>query len=144
MNYEKESGITTTSIIIYVISMVLIVGIIATITSFIYTNVNTIDDSSKNVVEITKFHMYFLEETNKNQNQIVKLDEQSILFSSGNTFLYNNNCIYYNNICICKNISNFKISANTNEDKVIIKVLISVGKQAEYSKTTQYVMKSEL
>ena len=88
--------------------------------------------------------MYFLEETNKNQNQIVKLDEQSILFSSGNTFLYNNNCIYYNNICICKNISNFKISANTNEDKVIIKVLISVGKQAEYSKTTQYVMKSEL
>lgn len=144
MNYEKESGITTTSIIIYVISMVLIVGIIATITSFIYTNVNTIDDSSKNVVEITKFHMYFLEETNKNQNKIVKLDEQSILFSSGNTFLYNNNCIYYNNICICKNISNFKISANTNEDKVIIKVLISVGKQAEYSKTTQYVMKSEL
>ena len=42
MNSSK--GVTTTSLIIYVIAMLIVIGIIATITSFFYINISNIED----------------------------------------------------------------------------------------------------
>lgn len=138
---KSESGLTTTSIIIYVIAMMLVIGIIATITSFFYTNVYTLDNSSNNISEITKFHMYFLEETNKTKNEIIRQNENSISFSTGNTFSFQDKSIYYNNIRICENISDLEFAIETLNEKQVIKVLIVIGNESEYSKTTEYVMK---
>lgn len=138
---KSQSGLTTTSIIIYIIAMMIVIGIIASITSFFYTNVYALDNSSNNITEITKFHMYFLEETNKKGNEIVKASKDSISFSSGNTFSFQDKSIYSNSVRICENIYDLQFEIETVKDKEMIKVYMVIGNESEYSKITQYVMK---
>ena len=91
---KSNRGVTIASLTIYVIAMLAVVGIIATITSFFYTNVTNLEDSSANVSEITKFNMYFLQEVKKTNNEIIELKENSITFSTGNVVTFQNNSIY--------------------------------------------------
>ncbi len=138
---KSNRGVTTTSLIIYVIAMTIVIGIIATINSFFYSNVMNLEDGSSNIAELTKFNMYFLEDTKKSNNDIVKLSNNSITFSSGNTFTFQDNAIYLNNIRICEDVQNLQFSVNENSDKNIINVLVTIGDNMEYTKTTKYVMK---
>lgn len=137
---KSNRGVTIASLTIYVIAMLAVVGIIATITSFFYTNVTNLEDSSANVSEITKFNMYFLQEVKNTNNEIIELKENSITFSTGNVFTFQDNSIYLNNIRICENIKNFNLSIEENNNKQVINVLITVGENVEYTKTTKYVM----
>lgn len=142
----KDKGITITSLPIYVIAMLLVIAIIATITSFFYTNVNNLDNQSKNISEITKFNMYFIEEVKRNKNEVLDISENNhvIVFSTGNTYTFQqeDKSIYLNNIRICENIANAEFTIN--EDKNIISVLITTGNNLEYSKTTNYVLSSKM
>mgnify|MGYP005762787443 FL=1 len=138
---KSNRGVTTTSLIIYVIAMTIVIGIIATINSFFYSNVMNLEDGSSNISELTKFNMYFLEDTKKTNNDIVKLSNNSITFSSGNTFTFQDNAIYLNNIRICEDVQNLQFSVNENSDKNIINVLVTIGDNMEYTRTTKYVMK---
>lgn len=141
---KSNSGITTTSIIIYIVAMLIVVGIIATVTSFFYSNVTLINDNSQNISEITKFHMYFLEETNKENNMVNYLANTAISFSSGNTFTFQDKSIYLNHIKICENISNLQFSQEKINNKTVINVLIVIGESSEYTKTTQYVLNTNM
>ena len=138
---KSNRGVTTTRLIIYVIAMTIVIGIIATINSFFYSNVMNLEDGSSNISELTKFNMYFLEDTKKANNDIVKLSNNSITFSSGNTFTFQDNAIYLNNIRICENVQNLQFNVNENSDKNIINVLVTIGDNMEYTRTTKYVMK---
>lgn len=141
---KANSGVTTTSLIIYIIAMMIVIGIVATITSFFYTNINNLDENSKNVSEITKFNMYFIEEIEKEDNSVILVqeDKKSISFSSGNTYTFQDNAIYLNTIRICDNIGNMQIEMQEKEGKTILTVLITIGNKMEYTKVTQYVIKS--
>lgn len=141
---KTDSGLTVTSIIVYITAMVIVIGTIASITSFFYTNVSNLDDNSNNMSEITKFHMYFLEETTKMNNSIMTLNDTLVSFATGNTFIYQNNSIYFNNIKICDNISNLQFAKEEVNDKTIIKVLITIGQDNEYTKTIKYVLNSNM
>ncbi len=138
MNSSK--GITTTSLIIYVIAMLIVIGIIGTITSFFYTNVINLEDSSNNIAEITKFNMYFLQEVKSNNNDIININEKSITFLTGNTFTFQDNSIYMNGSKISENIKDLKFSVQELNSKKVITVLVTIGENLEYTKTTKYVM----
>ncbi len=137
---KRERGVTTASLIVYVIAMLIVIGIIATITSFFYTNAINLEDNSSNVSTITKFNMYFLEETKNRNNAIIKNDEKSITFSTGNTFTFQDNSIYLNSIKICENVKNMGFNIEKVNDKDVINVIITIGENTEYTKTTKYVM----
>ena len=137
---KRDSGLTSTSIIIYIIAMLIVIGIIATITSFFYTNVSNLNDNSDNISEIMKFHMYFLEETTKANNQINVINDTSISFTTGNTFTFQDNSIYFNYIKICEDISNLQFATEEVNNKTVINVLITIGENSEYTKTTKYVL----
>lgn len=141
---KSNSGLTTTSIIIYITAMLIVVGIIATITSFFYSNVNNMNDNSNNISQITKFHMYFLEETTKTNNDINQIKATSISFTTGNTFTFQDNSIYFNHIKICENVTNLQFSTETINNKKVINVLITFGENSEYTKTTKYVLKGSM
>ncbi|MCI8482385.1 MAG: hypothetical protein HFJ27_04890 [Clostridia bacterium] len=141
---KSNSGITTTSMIVYVIAMIIVIGTIATITSFFYTNVTQLEDNSNYLSEITKFHMYFLEETTKRGNSINLVTNSSISFSDGNTFSFQDNAIYYNHTRICEMISNLEFSVESVENKKLIDVLITIGEGQEYTKTTRYVINENM
>ncbi len=136
----SSRGVTTANLIIYVIAMLIVIGIIATITSFFYTNVNNLEDSSSNVSEITKFNMYFLQEVKNVNNDIIILNEKSITFLTGNTFTFQDNSIYMNSSRISENIKDLKFSLEEINEKKVITVLITIGENLEYTKTTKYVM----
>lgn len=141
---KSESGITTTSLIIYIIAMMMVIGIIATITSFFYNNVNNLGDSSKKTAQLTKFDMYFLEEVKKKDNTVANLNNNSILFLSGNIFTFQDNCIYFNKIVICKDVKNMQITEENLEGKNVINVLITLSGNIEYTRTMSYVMNSTM
>ena len=136
----SSRGVTTANLIIYVIAMLIVIGIIATITSFFYTNVTNLEDNSSNVSEITKFNMYFLQEVKNVNNDIIILNEKSITFLTGNTFTFQDNSIYMNSSRISENIKDLKFSLEEINEKKVITVLITIGENLEYTKTTKYVM----
>lgn len=137
---DSSRGVTTTNLIIYVIAMLIVIGIIATITSFFYTNVTNLEDNSSNVSEITKFNMYFLQEVKNRNNDIITISEKSITFLTGNTFTFQDNSIYMNSSRISENIKDLKFSLEEINSKKVITVLITIGENLEYTKTTKYVM----
>lgn len=116
---KNNRGITLTSLIIYVIGMVIVVSLIATLTTFFYKNVN-VDNISKDTTQYTKFSNLFLDEINKKDNDIVecKTTEEDgqkisyIIFSDGNQYTYKaeNKSIYKNKIKICKDVEECEFS----------------------------------
>ena len=85
---KEERGITLGSVTIYVIALLIVVGVISTITSFFYSNIINVNDNSKNMAQITKFNMYFLKDVkDANNNVEVSADNTNITFSSGNVWL---------------------------------------------------------
>ncbi len=141
---KSNSGLTITSILVYIIAMIIVIGTIATITSFFYTNVNQLDNSSNNLSQITRFHMYFLEETTNKQNFVVQQTDTSISFHTGNTFTFQEHDIYFNHIKICENIANLQFVSENINDKTVITVLMTIGQNNEYTKTTKYVLKEAM
>lgn len=137
---KNNHGVTITSLIVYVIAMLIVIGIIANLTSFFYTNVFNLEDESANISEISKFNMYFLKEVKNPNNSIVEIKENKITFITGNTFIFQDNSIYLNNIRICENIKNLNFAKEEINSKDVIAILITVGDNMEYTKTTKFVM----
>ena len=57
---KNNHGVTLTTLIVYVVAMLIVIGIIANLTSFFYRNVLDLENESANISEISKFDMYFL------------------------------------------------------------------------------------
>ena len=68
---KSEKGVTLTTLVIYIIVLVVALGILATVSTFFYKNVILIKDSAKYAAEFDKFNASFIKE--------VALDENSIL-----------------------------------------------------------------
>lgn len=138
---KEEKGITLGSITIYVIALLIIVGLISTITSFFYSNIINVNDNSRNMAEITKFNMYFLKDIKDSSNTVtVAQDSTNITFSSGNVYTFKDNAIYQNKVKICDNVKNAQFKLEQNNDKKIVSVLLSIGDNLEVTRTTRYVM----
>lgn len=137
---KSQRGVTTASLIVYVIAMLIVIGIIASLTSFFYTNAINLEDSSNKASVISKFNMYFLDETKNKNNSIVSVTTNAITFSSGNTFTFQDNSIYFNSIKICEDVKNAEFKLETVNNKNVVNVLLTVGNNMEYTKTTKYVM----
>lgn len=127
-----NKGITLTSVIIYVIGMLIVVGTIANLTSFFYKNINQDEIQKDTTSQYTKFSSIFLEEINNKDNYIIDcktkmengIKQSYIIFSSGNQYTYTseNGCVYKNNVKICEYIDDCDFSYVYRDSKYIIKV----------------------
>ena len=134
---KNNKGITLTSLIIYVIGMVIVVATISTLTSYFYKNINIEAISDDSATQYTKFSSIFLDEINKTSNTVIDCqtlqeDENKIsyiIFSSGNQYTYKseNNSIYKNKIKICSNIDNCDFSYTFGDSKYSVKVNLKTG-----------------
>lgn len=141
--FRTQRGVTLSSLIVYIIMMMLIVGIVATITNMFYKNINNLEDNSENIAKINIFNMYFLEEIKNEDNSIASInaDGTRIAFSSGNVFQYQDKTLYYNSITICEDVQEAKFSIQEKNEHQIIEVYITIGSNMAFSKTTQYIMR---
>ena len=128
---KDNRGITLTSLIIYVIGMVIVVSLIATLTTFFYKNVN-VDNISKDTTQYTKFSNLFLKEINKKDNNVIEcktIEEDGqkvsyIIFSDGNQYTYKaeNKTVYKNKVKICKDVEKCEFSYTFVDSIYLVKV----------------------
>lgn len=144
---KNQKGITLVSLIIYVIVMVIVLAVMSSMIANFYSNTEGINANVEEIVEFNKFNIYFLKEVKLYNNTVDTINSESdssyILFTSGNSFMFNSNKIYYNNIEICDKVKsiNFEYGkkndeyGNEIEDRSIIKVSLSFE---NFSKTINY------
>ena len=137
---KRERGVTLISLTIYVVVMVLVVTLIAVITSFFYNNVINIDKEAVELAELNKLNLYMIEETEKEGNSIetISSDGKKIVFKYGNTYTIQDNGIYQNSIRICKNVNTkaTEFGKIKEKGKEILKVYYEtetgIGRSLEY------------
>lgn len=148
---KSEKGITLTSLIIYVIAMVITITIITVVTSYFYKNVDITDNSYDYLKEFTKLETYFSEEANKNRNQILEIsplenqgsaNEVFVMLSSGNqyTFIRANNAIYQNNVKIGNDIKNCEFSEEMKNGKQVLIIKIQLNDKNNTERTMKYAL----
>ena len=96
---RSEKGVTLTSLIIYVIAMLIAITIISIMTGYFYKNIDVSTEKYSYLGEYTRFNSYFSEEVNKEGNKILEVvsftnaNEQDknkqryVAFSSKNQYL---------------------------------------------------------
>ena len=107
---KSERGVTLTSLIVYIIAMLLVVGILAVISRYFYRNINNINESIEPHTEYTTFNSYFTDEVNHNGIKVLDCEttedktESYIFFDNGvqYTFIQENEGIYRNKVKMCK------------------------------------------
>ena len=144
---KEESGLTITSIIIYIIALLVVIGVIATLTSYFYKNINIGDESQLTNEQFTKLNGYFTEEINQNGVRVVEAGSNTennvnyITFSNKQTYTFSslNKAIYVNEIKICENIDEctFEFIEEENRDRITIHF-----KSGNFERTITYVTKS--
>lgn len=141
---KNQKGITLTALTIYVIVFMLVIGIVATLTSYFYKNVMNFDETTKSYSEINKFNMYFLQDIKEKGVTIQNFidDDEITLYNSNtyetNVYKFKNNAIYRNGNIICKNINSIKFNINKN----ILNILIETQGTAGTTKTMSYAINS--
>ena len=134
---KNNKGITLTSLIIYIIGMIIVLATIANLTSFFYKNINIGDANYDSTTQYTKFASLFLNETNNDNNYIIDcrtITENDvklsyIIFATGNQYTYTNenNCIYKNDIKICENVEDCDFSYQFVDSEYQIKVKLKTN-----------------
>ena len=123
---KSQKGIALTSIIVYIIVMLVTLGIISIITSFFYKNVNEIGKNTEPEQEYTRFARFFAEDVNKDKITVEKCSEagEYIVFSDGTQYTFKNQNIYRNKVLICQGIYEVKFDyiEGSEDEREVIKV----------------------
>lgn len=148
---KSEKGITLIVLSIYIIVFSIIIVLLANLSSYIYSNIENINDSSVDISEINKFNMYFISDIKTNNQADVKtLSDNNqntiqIIFQDGDVYSYveDEKSIYKNEQKIARNIETFNAEGYKKNNKTYIQVSIEIGTkdEANYIKTTNYVLK---
>lgn len=142
---KKENGITMVSLTIYILSFVIIIGIVGTITVFFNNHVKEINMTSGASSEYNKFNLYMLDQT-KNRYKIFKISketdtEQYVTFSNTenkNTFVLKGKILYFNEMKLCENVEEFKVLKEpTQNGKEMLKTYLKINGTVY---TTDYVV----
>lgn len=139
---KSEKGVTLTSLIIYVIGMVMVISIVSVLTTYFYRNIKNVGTNINPITEYTKFNSYFTNEINKNNIKILDCangeKQNYIAFDDGvqYTFVKSNEGIYQNEAKICKGITDCTFEQKMENGNEIINVKITIGEKEFTNKYT--------
>lgn len=142
---KNQKGITLVSLVIYIVLLFIILSILTIITNHFSSNVKYLSNTNKNISQINKFNMYFVNDVKKN-NDIKTIENNKLIFKDGTSYTYIENTIYRNNLAICNNIRevSFSKKEETNEKnftKKIINVKLMVKGLENFIRENEYVLK---
>lgn len=140
---KSQKGITLASLAIYIVLIFIVLAILATVTSNFQNGVKEITKEGTEITEINKFNMFFLQEVKKQGNEIDKVSNNEILFTTGNKYTFkNDNNIYLNDgIKVAENIENCVFSSKLENGKTVIVVTIKVEKIEE--QVIEYILSDD-
>ncbi len=115
---KNNKGITLTALVIYIAVMIITLGIISAIITQFYKNTNSLEADTDEILQLNHFNTYFLKEVKAKGNKVDSVNDNYILFSSGNSFSLANKEILYNNIPICDKVKSITFKLGKNGDGV--------------------------
>lgn len=143
MNSNK--GITMVSLVIYIVVASIIIGTIAMVSSFFFSNTELIKNQEIYAVEYNKFNMFFIKDVKNNKN--VKVEGNQVVFEDGTIYIYNEQeqAIYRNDTKIAEEIISASFSTDIyvveNTTKNLVRANLSIGKNYNFDKEIEYVLK---
>ena len=141
---KKEEGITLMSLIIYITILLIVVTMLATISTMFFKNTNIIEDDTQYSGEFNKFNMYFVEDVKKNSSTYT-VNSNEVVFLDGTTYRYEDGAIYRDKVKICTNITKCiftkRIDNATGTNKEIINVQIGINENNNFETSNDYVLK---
>ncbi len=145
---KKEKGITLIALIMYIIIFSVTIGLLAYLSSYVYSNLDNIGSDSISSEEFNKFNVNFVKDVKESKKVKIEnnADEVVISFESGTNYTYKalEKAIYKDKEKIAVNIVSFSAKSGNENNKDIIEVSIATGKDERYpnySKTIKYVLK---
>ena len=143
---KSNKGVTLTSLIIYIIVLMLTLGVLTLISRYFYKNLGYVQGIGDYVSEYNKFNMFFLEDVKKNKKIIsISQSGNEVIFGDGTVYTYKaggDNSIYRNKVKVCQNVEGCKFSMKENDNnKDIINVEIYMDNNNFILLTTDYVLK---
>lgn len=142
---KAEKGITLISLVIYIVLATIVIGIMATVSSYFFSNINLIKNQDQYALEFNKFNMFFINDIKSNKTATI--EETKIVFEDGTTYTYNQTekTIYRNTTKIANEIQQIQFSKDiyqvNNTAKTLVNVHMSIGKNKNFDKTIEYVLK---
>lgn len=134
-----DRGITLTSLIMYVVLIIIALGILALLRSNFQSSVKELNQQGTNNYEFDKFNVSFLQEVKKDGNGISSVNSSEIIFTTNNKYTFRDNCIYLNDtIKVAENIESLSFSTEVIDKKTVIKVTVKPKKSEE--KVVEYVL----
>ena len=138
---RAQKGITLVSLVVYIIVMIIVIGIMSSVSAEFYKNTEALEEDTSDLIEFTNFNNYFIKEIKMANNKVDKISEDGsyILFKSGNSFALKENAIFYNDLVISKNVNelNFMFETDSEGNNVTDIVNVSI-KYNKYSKQMKY------
>lgn len=128
---KRDSGVTLTSLIIYVIAMVVVVATIATLTKYFYGNIDRLSEKTNGAKEYTAFNSYFTNEINDRSNKILAevSSNTKLVFSNGNQYTFSKKhesdltgLIYLNKMIICRDVKDCRFEYNDTTKLITVKI----------------------
>ena len=144
---RSKKGITMMSLVIYISSFLLVIGIVAGITTFFYGNSTLMNQELYSAADYNKLNLYLVKESEQRGNRVNNIesiegtDENSyyIEFSNGDRFTFDidNHLLYYNSTCLCEDIQSFKGETSYESGKEVLNVIVGFTNK---SYTCKYTM----
>ena len=136
---KTQKGVTLVSLTIYIIVMTIAIAVVAVISTYFYSNNNSLSDTIDPLTEYTRFNSYFSDEVNHNNIKILECADDYIAFDNGIQYTYvkENKGIYQNKAKICSSVEscNFSRSVKNGRDVVTVSIQIEKGqpKKVDYT-----------
>lgn len=148
---KSQNGVTLVQLTIYLIAMLVVIGMMTTLSNFFYGNINIIRENSRYAAEFDKFNTHFVKDVESNNEvNITTTDGQvTIIFEDGTTYSYNSydEGLYRESVKISTNVKAFTASKkiitinNVEKDIVTVKIIIGNSTQTLFSKQIDYTLK---
>lgn len=149
---KEEKGITLVILGIYIIIFSIVIGLLASLSSYIYSNLDNVSDSNIDLSEFNKFNMYFIEDVKTNNQALVEnlVNQEGenfcqIAFADGDIYTYTigDDSIYKNSQKIAGDIEEFTAEEYRVDEKTCIRISVRIGTNDDtnYTKTIDYVLK---
>ena len=126
---KSQKGITLISLTIYVIVMALVIGVIAILSTFFYSNMKDINQTVDPITEYTKFNSFFSDEVNHENIKILECGvyEEGTENQQNYTFVKKNKGIYRNQVKIAKEIEDCTFTRDVKNGKDVVEVKVTAG-----------------
>ena len=134
---KNNRGVTLTSLAIYIIGLVTMIGLLSVFMRFFYGNVNRKSYTNDAAEKYSKFIMYLTNDVNSNDIKKVYVDNGERIHIKFNSesyheYLYQNEAIYYievdidghetKQILLCENVTSCQFKYENNIINVVSKV----------------------